>query len=155
MSLSVLKAIHVFAVILFVGNIIVSAFWKSLADRTRDVAVIRFATRLVNLTDVFFTAGGIALLMTTGHAMATTYGGVHETGWIRWSYLLVVGSGLIWLLILLPVQFKQARLLKPLERHAEIPARYWKLSALWTAAGIPATILPLPAIYLMTVKPLM
>lgn len=153
MSLSVLKSVHIFAVILFVGNIIVSAFWKAMADRTRDVVVIRFATRLVNLTDVFFTAGGIVLLMATGHAMASTYGGVHATGWIRWSYMLVVGSGLIWLLILVPVQIKQAMLLKPLERHTEIPVRYWKLSVLWMAAGIPATILPLPAIYLMAVKP--
>lgn len=153
MSLSVIKAVHILAVTLFVGNIIVSAFWKAFADRTRDVVVIRFATRLVNLTDVFFTLGGILLLLATGHAMAPHFGGVMGADWIRWSYLLLAGSGLIWLLILLPVQVKQARLLKPLAPHTEIPARYWKLSALWTAAGIPATLLPLPAIYLMTVKP--
>ena len=70
MSLTTLKSIHILAVTLFVGNIIVSAFWKALADRTREVGVIRYATRLVILTDVFFTAGGIALLLATGHAMA-------------------------------------------------------------------------------------
>ncbi|RJG08060.1 DUF2269 family protein [Noviherbaspirillum cavernae] len=153
MSAATLKALHIFAVTLFVGNIIVSAFWKALADRTRDVGIIRYATRLVNLTDVFFTAGGIALLMATGHAMAPFYGGVMATSWIRWSYFMVIGSGLIWLFVLLPVQIAQSRLLRPLASQAEIPARYWKLSMLWTVAGIPATLLPLPAIYLMAVKP--
>ena len=153
MTLTTLKAIHIFAVVLFVGNIIVSAFWKALADQTRDVDVIRYATRLVILTDMFFTAFGIVLLLGTGHAMAPNYGGVMGAGWIRWSYLLLIGSGLIWLLVLLPVQFAQSRLLKPLASGGEIPLRYWKLSALWTVAGIPATLLPLPAIYLMAAKP--
>lgn len=153
MEQSTIKALHVFGVTLFLGNIIVSAFWKSLADRTRELGVIRYATRLVNLTDVLFTAGGIALLMITGHLMAPAYGGVMQAEWIRWSYLLVVGSGLIWLLVLLPVQVAQARLLKPLPPQSAIPPRYWKLSGLWMAAGTVATLLPLPAIYFMTVKP--
>ena len=154
MSPTTLKSIHILAVTLFIGNIIVSAFWKSFADRTRDVNVIRYATRLVILTDVFFTAGGIALLVATGHAMAPAYGGVVGANWIRWSYLLLMGSGLIWLLVLLPVQLAQARILKPLASRDDIPKRYWKLAALWTVGGIPATILPLPAIYLMTAKPI-
>jgi uncharacterized membrane protein len=153
MSPSTLKAIHIFGVVLFIGNIMVSALWKSLADRTRDAGVIRYATRLVNLTDVLFTAGGIALLLATGHAMAPAYGGVAGAGWIRWSYALVAGSGLIWLLVLLPVQLAQARLLRTLAPQDAVPARYWTLAMLWTAAGIPATLLPLPAIYLMAAKP--
>lgn len=153
MSLNIIKAMHILGVILFIGNIIVSAFWKAFADRTRDVGIIRYATRLVNLTDIVFTAGGIALLLATGHMMAPAFGGVSSAEWIRWSYYLVTASGLIWLAILLPVQIAQARLLKPLAATDAVPERYWKLSMLWTVAGIPATILPLPAIYLMVVKP--
>lgn len=50
MSLTI-KSLHILGVSLFLGNIIVSAFWKVLADRTGNYAVIRFATRLVNVTD--------------------------------------------------------------------------------------------------------
>jgi uncharacterized membrane protein len=153
MEQATIKAIHIFGVILFIGNIAVSAFWKAFADRTRELGVIRYATRMVNLADVGFTAGGIAIIMVTGHMMAPAYGGVMQTEWIRWSYLLVVGSGAIWLAVLLPVQFAQARMLKTLAPQATIPARYWKLSALWMVAGSVATLLPLPAIYLMTAKP--
>lgn len=153
MEQETIKAIHIFGVILFVGNIIVTAFWKAFADRTRELGIIRYATRMVNLTDIFFTAGGIAILMATGHLMAPAYGGVMQTEWIRWSYLLVLGSGAIWLAILLPVQLAQARLLRPLAAQAELPSRYWRLATLWMVAGSVASLLPLPAIYLMTVKP--
>lgn len=151
--MSMVKTLHILGATLFLGNIIVSAFWKAFADRTRDTAIVRYATRLVILTDVVFTAGGIALLMATGHMMAPAFGGVMDAQWIRWSYLLVMGSGAIWLFILLPVQFAQARILKPLPANAAIPARYWTLSTLWMVAGSAATLLPLPAIYLMAVKP--
>ena len=151
--MSTLKTLHILGATLFLGNIIVSAFWKAFADRTRDTGIIRYATRMVNLTDIAFTAGGIVLLMATGHMMAPAFGGVTDTPWIRWSNLLAIGSGIIWLLVLLPVQIAQARLLKPLPAQGEIPARYWTLSTIWMVAGSAATLLPLPALYLMTAKP--
>ena len=147
------KTLHILGAMLFLGNIIVSAFWKAFADRTNDAGIIRYATRLVILTDIVFTAGGIALLMATGHMMAPSFGGVMQTEWIRWSYLLVMGSGAIWLFILVPVQFMQARMLKPLGPQAAIPDGYRKLSLLWMVAGAAATLLPLPAIYFMAAKP--
>ena len=99
--------------------------------------------------------GGIALLMATGHMMAPSFGGVMQTQWIRWSYMLVIGSGAIWLFILVPVQFMQARMLKPLGPQPAIPDGYRKLSLLWMVAGTAATLLPMPAIYFMAAKPVM
>lgn len=155
MSLPLLKTIHLVGVILFVGNIIVSALWKMMADRTRDVVVILFATRLINLTDVIFTAGGIVILLGAGHALAPSQGGVMATGWMLWSYALLAASGLIWLSILLPVQITQARLLRSLGPQEGIPDRYWRLAGVWAVAGSMASILPLPAIYLMVAKPVL
>ena len=94
------------------------------------------------------------LLLAAGHMMAPSYGGVMQTVWIRWSYLLLIGSGLIWLCILLPLQITQARLLKPLPADSEVPERYRTLALRWMVAGSIATILPLPAIYLMVAKPI-
>lgn len=152
MEYTTIKAIHIFGVILFIGNIVVTAFWKTFADRTRELGIVRYATRMVNLADVVFTAGGIAIIMATGHMMTPAHGGVMQAEWIRWSYLLLVGSGVIWLTTLLPVQIAQARMLKAVPLRGEIPARYWALGRVWMVAGIVATVLPLPAIYLMTAK---
>jgi hypothetical protein len=47
-SLAFWKTLHIVGVSLFIGNIIVSALWKVMADRTGDLAVMRFGARLVN-----------------------------------------------------------------------------------------------------------
>jgi len=153
MSLALIKFIHIIGAVLFVGNIIVSAFWKILADRTGELEVIRHATRTVNLADVYFTVGGIILLLGAGHALAPEYGGVMSKNWILWSYMLLIASGAIWALILLPVQISQSRLLERLGSLDSIPDRYWRLATIWAVAGTVASVLPLIAIYLMVVKP--
>ena len=153
MSISLIKFIHILGAVLFVGNIIVSAFWKVLADRTGELVVIRHATRTVNLADVYFTVGGIILLLGAGHALAPEYGGVMSKNWILWSYILLIASGVIWAFILLPVQISQSRLLERLGSLDSIPDRDWRLATVWTVAGTVASVLPLIAIYLMVVKP--
>ena len=46
------KVIHLLGVVLFLGNIIVTAVWKTLADRTREPRTIAYAQRLVTVTFV-------------------------------------------------------------------------------------------------------
>lgn len=143
-----LKSLHIFGACLFLGNIIVSAFWKVLADRTNDYFVIRFATRLVNATDAVFTGLGATLLLVTGHLLAGNYGGILSNDWILWSYVLFGVSGAIWIVVLLPIQFKQAHMLR-MSPAGVIPQQYYRLARWWSLAGILATLFPLPAVYLM------
>jgi len=72
------KSIHVFGVILFLGNVIVSAWWKFKADRTKNPSVIAFAQRQVTLTDFVFTAPGALLAISTGDYLA--YGFLKSPG---------------------------------------------------------------------------
>ena len=152
MSVGLLKTLHMLGVVLFLGNIIVTAFWKIMADRTRDLAVIRFAVRATNWADVFFTFGGVVLLAVAGHALAAQTG-MAALPWLRWAYGLFAATGLLWVGVLIPLQRAQAKVLAPLPRDAQIPARYRRLALAWAVAGTPATLLPLGIVWLMTVKP--
>lgn len=143
-----MKSLHILAVCLFFGNVVVSAFWKVYADRTRNLAVVTFATRLVNLTDMVFTATGATLLSVTGHLMAGQFGGIASQAWIYQAYTLFGLSGGLWLFGLLPIQIRQARILAT-ATDGVIPAAYWPLVRRWNWIGVPATLLPLPAIWLM------
>ena len=149
MSVAV-KSLHILGACLFLGNIIVSAVWKVLADRTGNYSVIHFATRLVNITDTVFTGLGATLLLVTGHILVTGYGGILANAWVLWSYVLFGASGAIWLSMLLPIQLRQMRLLRA--SPTNIPAEYYRLARLWSIVGTVATLLPLPAIYLMVAK---
>lgn len=153
MSMNTLKAIHLLGVVLFLGNIIVTAFWKTLADRSSELAVIRFAVKATNWADVFFTLGGIILLAAAGHGMAPAFGGIAASFWLKTAYALFVATGALWLAVLIPVQWKQACLLNALPAGAAVPAAYRKLALVWAVAGSAATLMPLAAAWLMVAKP--
>ena len=152
-SYQALKSLHLFGVTIFLGNIIVTAFWKMLADKTRSPSVVAFSQRLVTITDFAFTSTGVLLILITGRIMATKFGEIGDLFWLTWGWRLFIASGLIWVLILIPVQIKQARMAKNFANQTEIPAQYWKLSKLWIVFGIIATVLPLANLYIMVFKP--
>ncbi len=148
-----LKTLHVLGVVLFVGNIVVTAVWKAVADRSRQPPVIAFGTRLVLLTDAVFTLPGAVLILLTGLAMAGGHAAIAATPWLAWGFGLFAVSGLLWLLVLVPVQLGQARLARRSVGAVELPPRYWQLARVWMVAGSIATILPLVNIFLMVSKP--
>ena len=69
-SYLLLKSIHIFGVILLLGNIIVTAWWKFMADKTQNPSIIAFAQRQVILTDFVFTAPGALVAILAGDYMA-------------------------------------------------------------------------------------
>jgi uncharacterized membrane protein len=146
--------LHILGVVLFLGNIIVTAVWKVLADRTQSPPVVAYAQRLVTITDVGFTATGVILIIVAGQVLADDYGGVFSgPAWLTWGWSLFVASGLIWIAVLIPIEVMQARLAKEFRDAPTIPDRYWRLSRLWAVFGAIATALPLVNLYLMIFKP--
>lgn len=143
------KTVHVLSACLFLGNVIVSGTWAALAERTRDYKIIRFSNRMVLITDLLFTLTGSIGVVVTGSMMAGPMGGESAHAWIRWSYILLGLSGLIWLLVLLPIQLKQRAMLARTDR---ITPEYLFLSRVWQISGAVATLLPLPILYFMIAK---
>lgn len=150
----ILKSLHIIGAILFLGNIIVTGWWKSMANRTNNPIIIAFAQRQVTLTDFVFTVGGSILLLAAGMANI----GIHkmsivDTPWILWGLLAFILSGIIWLAILVPVQIKQAKEAKTFTAETVISEAYWRREMIWYIAGVTATVLPLITVVLMVLKP--
>ena len=148
-----LKGLHIFGVILLLGNIIVTAWWKIMADRTRDPRVIAFAQRQVTLTDWVFTAPGALITVVAGDTMA--YGFMSSTWtirWLVWGRLLFITSGIVWATVLIPTQIRQARIARSFSATEPIPEEYWRLSRRWQYFGAVAVALPLVNIYWMVFK---
>lgn len=82
----VLLFVHVFAATMFLGNIVVTAVWKLIADRSNNLNILRYAIKLVFLTDYVFTFGGAVLLSATGGYMARSYGmNFLDTPWLLYG----------------------------------------------------------------------
>ncbi len=148
-----IKTLHILGVVLFLGNIIISAVWRLLAQKANDKAIHKFSIKLIQSTDYLFTVPGVVLIAVTGHMLATGLGGIGAHGWIYHSYALLSVSALIWVVGLLPIQRKQMRLIDESHSLKEAGIRYKTLNKWWSVLGIIATVLPLIALYLMVVRP--
>jgi uncharacterized membrane protein len=153
MSYATFKIVHQLGAVLFLGNIIVTAFWKTLADQTREPRVIAYAQRLVTMTDWVFTFGGIVLILVGAYGMVAAGGLDLRQTWLIWGQGLFAASGIIWLVILLPTQIAQAREARGFAAGGAASDRYWRLNRRWMVWGIVATLLPLANLYFMVAKP--
>jgi len=113
--------VHVVGVVLFIGNIVVTAVWKLLADRTRTPAVVAYAQRLVTVTDVAFTAMGAALIAVSGPILAEDVGGISGPTWLTIGFALFIASGVIWAAVLIPIQIAQSRLARRFRDEDSVP----------------------------------
>ena len=154
MSYEAFKMIHLFGVIVFLGNIIVTGVWKAMADRTGQPQIIAYAQRLVTLTDWIFTAGGVALILIGAYGMAAVaHLDLRGTTWLMWGQAIFAASGLIWIAILIPTQVVQARQARAFAKGGAIPASYLQHGRRWMIWGTIATVIPLANLYFMVFKP--
>ena len=152
-----LKILHLFGVIIFMGNIIITGWWKTMADRTGDARTIAFAQNQVTVTDWIFTFGGVLILLIAAFGMVYQMNSdimaeIYSTNWLWWGYHLFLISGIIWVVVLLPMQTLQARMARKFAETGDIPDRYWLYGKIWLWFGILATLIPLANIYWMVVK---
>mgnify|MGYP001182239694 FL=1 len=148
-----LKSLHILGVVLFVGNIIVTGWWKVMADRTRHPAIVAFAQRQVTLTDWIFTFGGSSLVVVGAYANVYLHDLPLDAPWLVWGQAMFFLSGLLWVAILIPLQIRLARLARGFAGGGAIPDEYWRLNRVWLWVGILATVLPAANLYFMVFKP--
>lgn len=151
---SVLTTVHIVSLIVLVGNVTITSFWKVLADWSKDVSTIAFAQRAVVIADWLFTVPAIVFLVISGYWLVILIGAdpINDF-WLLASQLLFVASGLIWLAILVPIQARQLKRARFMAAHGRVPPRYHRDANLWIAWGIAATVPLIAALYLMVAKP--
>ncbi|MCZ7681256.1 MAG: DUF2269 domain-containing protein [Sandaracinaceae bacterium] len=148
----VLKAIHVFASMLFLGLGIGSVFYKLRAYRSGDPAALAFCDREIVLADWLFTVPSGVLLPATGLWMAHLYRLPLTTPWI----LVGVGgwalAGLTWL----PAAFLQIRMrgmsARALERGEPLPPAYRSAHRAWMTLGLPSFTAAMFVLWAMIAK---
>lgn len=149
----ILKTIHVLAVVVFLGNVIVGGFWKAFADRTGNAAVMAHTIDGIIRADRIFTIPGVIVLLLAGLATAFTgHYSILGTGWILWGLGLFILSGIAFG----PIARAQRELLKLATaglQSDEQRRQYQALTGQWNLYGTIATVAPLLALVIMVLKP--
>lgn len=151
---AILKAIHIFAVIVFMGNVITGLFWKAHADATRDRRIIAHTMHGIIRSDRWFTMPGVAIITAAGFLAAIRAGlPLLRTGWIFWSIVAFTLSGIAFAWKVAPLQ-KQLHRMTAGDGDLDW-ASYRSKSIQWEVWGVFATLMPLVAFVLMTLKPVL
>lgn len=152
MGYEIANFLHITGVAMLMGNITVTAIWKYFADRDGRPATLAFAQKLVTYTDWSMTVWGVVLLMGGGYYMVFAAGYPLYQQWLLWSQILFVVAGMIWLLLIVPVQIRQARLAKSFPAD-DVGDEYRALSKRWLLWGLISTVPLVIATWLMVAKP--
>ncbi|WP_426752487.1 DUF2269 family protein [Myxococcus sp. Y35] len=146
----VLKLLHLIAVVVFLGDIVVTAVWRLLADRTREPRVIAYALRLVKITDTYLLVPSVFTLAVTGMLRA------HLEGIPLWTNpALAAGQvcfmlcGVVWSQTLRPIQARQLAMAESLGAAGAAFDDYLLLTKKWFRWGILAMALAFGSMVLM------
>ena len=152
--LQVLLALHILAAVVFVGNIITAAFWKTRADRSGNLETIAITARSLLQADYTFTAPGIVVLLVTGIWMVGLSDWARfQEPWLGGSFVLLIITAVIWLVILLPQQRRMVRLAQEGADAGAMGPEYRRAGRIWSMFGGIATLLPILILFLMVFKP--
>lgn len=157
MAYLIMKIVHILGAVLFLGNIIVSIFWKAHGDRSRDPRIMAHTLEGIIAADRRFTMPGVLLLLVAG------FGGagmgrlpILQTGWIWISIILFVISAAAFMARVVPLQKRMRRLAAEAAASGSSAAfnqpEYDRLSRGWAIWGAIALIAPLIALVLMVLK---
>lgn len=149
----VLKYLHVVGAAVLLGTGSGIAFFMLAAHLGGNTSVIAGVARIVVIADFIFTATAVVAQPITGSLLVLHVGYSFWEGWIVWSMVLYVITGVLWL----PVVCMQMRLRDlasiAAAKGSPLPPEYHRIFWLWFAFGIPAFIAVSAILWLMIAKP--
>ena len=150
-----LKLVHIAAVVAFLGNIATGLFWHAHAARTRDPRLLHHAMDGIIRSDKWITLPGVVLIIVSGVlAAGQARLPLLRTPWIAWSLALFSLSGLVYGVMLVPLQVRLREMARQgLQGGTFDYPRYHALAVRWDLWGLVSLLAPVIAMVLMVLKP--
>lgn len=133
---ALLRVIHVAGAVLLLGNVTVTGFWAAYLYRSRKQVPFRRVVRAILWTDLVFTVGGGTMLVASGVLLVRAGGyPIAGTPWLRQGIGALILSTALWLLFLLPDQWRLERIDPADEAGLARVFRRWSVVG-WTATAL-------------------
>lgn len=126
------KWLHILSSTVLFGTGVGTAFFMLMANRSRDVKAIRFATKTVVIADWLFTTPAVIIQPITGVILAHIAGYPLTTPWLMTAIALYVFAGACWLPVVW-IQLKMRAL--TIAATDDLPAQYWTYNRWWLILG--------------------
>ena len=147
------KWLHILSSTVLFGTGIGTAFFMLMANLSKDVRAIVFATRTVVIADWCFTTPAVIFQPLSGLVLMHLTGVTITSGWLAAALALYVLAGACWL----PVVWMQIRMKRlaadALASDIPLPPAYWRLNTWWITLGSMAFPTVVAIFWLMVFKP--
>jgi uncharacterized membrane protein len=147
------KWLHILSSTVLFGTGIGTAFFMLMANLSKDIRAIAFATRTVVIADWGFTTPAVIFQPLSGLMLMHMTGTTFEAGWLAAAIALYVFAGVCWL----PVVWMQIRMKRmaaeALATGGELPPAYWQMNVWWITLGSMAFPAVVAIFWLMVTKP--
>jgi uncharacterized membrane protein len=138
MSYKLLLLLHLVGMIFFLGIGTGSAFYKFMADRSKNLQTIVEVNKIVVLVDWLFTTPAAFIQPISGIALAYLLNISLLEPWLFASIILYIISGSLWLVaVYLQIKMKNMAL-SALEKGEKLPSKYQRYVKQWILLGIPS-----------------
>ncbi len=142
-----LRAIHVTGAVLLLGNVTVTGFWAAYLYRVRGKVPFRPVARAILWADLWFTVVGASMLVVSGILLVRVRGYVlAEHPWLRQGIGALAASTALWLVFLLPDQWRLERM----DPADDVALR--RIFRRWSAVGWTATACLFYGLWVMVSK---
>ncbi len=152
MEYSVLKWIHIVSSTVLFGTGIGLAFFYFAAHQIKELAAIKFATRMVVLGDLVFTAPSGLVQIVSGTLLIFQAGWTLDATWLWVALVLFAFAGGCWLPVVW-IQIKMHRIARDATDLSHLPSVYWRYFKQWVLLGSLAFPALLAVFWLMIAKP--
>ena len=154
MSYALWNLIHIVGVVAFLGNITAGLFWAAYAHRQRDFGLVASTFQGMIQSDRWITIPGIFGILIGGFGAAINASiPILRTGWIFWSIILFSVSGIIFGLLVAPLQEKIQNFVVNRPQTEESWNEYCSIHKRWESWGFLAWLTPVVALVIMVLKP--
>lgn len=146
-EIAVWRGLHVLGAVLLVGNVVVTGFWAAFLFAQRTVVPFRPVARAILWADLLFTVLGATLLTFSGIQLVLVRGlPFWGTPWLWQGVGALVAATVLWLVALIPDQFRLERL-----PPGDSPGLR-RIFLRWSLVGWTSTALLIYALWVMVTK---
>ena len=139
---------------LYLGTMVAGLYWLNKANKTKNTSLIHFTIKGIKTADRYFTLPSVILLVTFG-LWASIQGNIPimGSGWIAWSITVLLISGLVFSMGMIPLQKKMIAFTKTADSFNETQwTAYFKMAKVWNILAVITFLTALSAVFMMILK---
>ena len=146
---NILTLVHLFSVIVFLGNIATEIRWLYKASKTGNKEIIRFAITEIIKGDKVFTLPCVFLITVSGSFVYSNFT-MAENRWLLFALVSYLFSGIVYTIKVAPLQKKIFQMVS--DTLPVLPNSYKKLYASWNFWGWIALLTSVLALVFTTIR---